>query len=92
MTVLVTQDCLGYSGSFVFPWNTKLIFSACEQSVTGVLNPIAMSLWMAFGVLVILTTGNLLTRGHGRTFHLLTPLFLLQSSVIFIMEIFTALD
>ena len=54
-SILLSQDCFGYSGSLCFYVNCEIFYSSSVKNVTGNLIGIALNLQIAFGSIVIFT-------------------------------------
>ena len=63
-TILLSQDCFGYSRPFVFPMNCEIFCSSSVKNAIGNWIGIALNLYIAFGSIVIFTILILLTQEH----------------------------
>ena len=67
---LLSQDCFGYLGSFVFPYKFLNICTSSMKNAIGNLIEIALNLWTVFSNIVILTILILPIQEHSVSFYL----------------------
>ena len=91
--VLLSQDCFGYSGSFVVPHKFQdCFFYFCKNSV-GILVGISLNLQMALGNTDILTILILSIHEHRISFHLFvsSSIYFINVHIVFNVENFRLL-
>ena len=64
-SILLSQDCFGYSESFVFHVNCEIFCSSSMKNAIGNLIGIPLNLWIAFGNAYIFTILIFPTQEHG---------------------------
>ena len=69
-SILLSQDCFGYSRFFYFHTNCEIIGSSFVKNTVGSLIGIALNLYIALGRIVIFTILILQSHGHGIFLHL----------------------
>ena len=80
--ILPSQDCFGYSWSFVFPYEfLNYLFQFVEECV-GNLIGIASNLYIALGRMAILMILILPSQEHGMSVHLLVTSLISLNSVL----------
>lgn len=83
-----SQDCSGYSGSFVVPYKYRILCSIYVKNAIGILIKVALSLWIPSGNMEILIIFTLPTYKHGISSHLLVSSTLFINVLEFSVYIF----
>ena len=86
-SVLLSQLCFGYLGSFSFPWKLKNFFALVlwKKKCHGNLVEVALDLYMAFSGIVIWVMLILLIKEHG-IFFLFVCVFLISFNSILVFS------
>ena len=69
-SILLSQDCFGYSSFFCFHTNCEIIYSTSVKNIVGNLIGIVLNLQIALGCILIFTVLILQIHEHGMFLHL----------------------
>ena len=81
-SILLSQDCFGYSSFLYFHTNCEIIFSSSVKNPVDSLIGIALNLWIALGSILIFTILILPIHEHGIFLHLLVSSLISFISVL----------